>query len=102
MGVTEVIRELRTGKVAYNPHRRVEPVRPVLQATLRWKRRYSTLRRSTATDDLPAFVCGGGQFTVWNNINNPLVLEYRPMGVPLLTNVTGWKAETIFVSGGTL
>ena len=31
---------------------------------LRWKRRYSTLWSQRQQDVLPAFVCGGGQFTV--------------------------------------
>lgn len=32
---------------------------------------------------------------VWNNLNNPLVLEYEPLGVPLFTSITGWKLTTI-------
>ena len=33
--------------------------------------------------------------TVWNNLQNPLVLEYEPLGVPLFTSVTGWKVTEI-------
>jgi hypothetical protein len=32
---------------------------------------------------------------VWNNPQNPLVLEYEPLGIPLVTNVTGWKLTAI-------
>lgn len=32
---------------------------------------------------------------VWNNINNPLVLEYEPLGIPLFTSITGWKVTDI-------
>jgi hypothetical protein len=32
---------------------------------------------------------------IWNNLNNPLVLEYKPLGVPLLTSVTGWRLKAI-------
>lgn len=32
---------------------------------------------------------------VWNNLNNPLVLEYEPLGVPLFTSITGWKLVAI-------
>ncbi|NLW46723.1 MAG: hypothetical protein GXY86_05255 [Firmicutes bacterium] len=32
---------------------------------------------------------------VWNNMNNPLVLEYEPLAVPLLTSITGWKVKEI-------
>lgn len=32
---------------------------------------------------------------VWNNMNNPLVLEYEPLGVPLFTSITGWKVKEI-------
>ncbi len=33
--------------------------------------------------------------TVWNNINNPLILEYKPLGIPILTSITGWKVTEI-------
>ncbi|TCL75090.1 hypothetical protein EDC14_100320 [Hydrogenispora ethanolica] len=33
--------------------------------------------------------------TVWNNLNNPLVLEYEPLAIPLFTSVTGWKVTEI-------
>jgi hypothetical protein len=32
---------------------------------------------------------------IWNNLNNPLVLEYKPLGIPLLTSVTGWRLKAI-------
>jgi hypothetical protein len=32
---------------------------------------------------------------IWNNLQNPLVLEYEPLGIPLVTNVTGWKLTAI-------
>ncbi|NLM63953.1 MAG: hypothetical protein GX183_01655 [Firmicutes bacterium] len=99
----EVIRELRTGKVAYNFRTGGWNLSGLFAGDLKVEEEILyPVEINGNRMYLPAFVCGGGQFTVWNNINNPLVLEYRPMGVPLLTNVTGWKAETIFVSGGTL
>jgi hypothetical protein len=32
---------------------------------------------------------------VWDNLNNPLVLEYKPLGIPGITGVTGWKVTEI-------
>lgn len=32
---------------------------------------------------------------VWNNIQNPLILEYKPLSVPLITSITGWKLVSI-------
>lgn len=32
---------------------------------------------------------------VWNNLKNPLVLEYEPLAVPIFTSVTGWKLVSI-------
>ncbi|NLY76119.1 MAG: hypothetical protein GX075_12600 [Firmicutes bacterium] len=32
---------------------------------------------------------------VWNNLNNPLVLEYEPLGIPLITGITGWRVKEI-------
>lgn len=32
---------------------------------------------------------------VWNNLNNPLVLEYKPLGIPLVTAMSGWKVTEI-------
>jgi hypothetical protein len=32
---------------------------------------------------------------IWNNLLNPLVLEYEPLGIPLITNITGWKIKAI-------
>lgn len=32
---------------------------------------------------------------VWNNMNNPLILEYKPLGVPLFTSITGWQVKEI-------
>lgn len=32
---------------------------------------------------------------VWNNPKNPLVLQYEPLGIPLITSVTGWKLTAI-------
>jgi predicted metal-dependent RNase len=51
---------------------------------------------------IPAYKCGRGQMVVWNNIENPLVLEYKPFGIPLVTGVFGWKAESISIGGGQL
>jgi hypothetical protein len=33
--------------------------------------------------------------TVWNNLKNPLVLEYEPLGIPLFTSISGWKLISI-------
>ncbi|HEY8464152.1 MAG TPA: hypothetical protein VIM29_09065, partial [Bacillota bacterium] len=33
--------------------------------------------------------------TIWNNLKNPLVLQYEPLGIPLFTSVTGWRLTTI-------
>lgn len=32
---------------------------------------------------------------VWNNMQNPLILEYKPLSVPLITSITGWKLISI-------
>jgi hypothetical protein len=32
---------------------------------------------------------------IWNNLKNPLILEYEPLGIPLFTSVTGWKLTAI-------
>lgn len=32
---------------------------------------------------------------VWNNLKNPLVLEYEPLGIPLFTGISGWKLVSI-------
>jgi hypothetical protein len=32
---------------------------------------------------------------VWNNLKNPVVLEYEPLGIPLFTSITGWKLISI-------
>ena len=48
---------------------------------------------------LPAYKCAKGQLIIWNNMQNPLVLEYRPIGVPLITGVLGWRAESISIMG---
>jgi hypothetical protein len=32
---------------------------------------------------------------VWNNLKNPLVLQYEPLGIPLFTSLTGWKLTEI-------
>jgi hypothetical protein len=32
---------------------------------------------------------------IWNNLQNPLVLEYEPLGIPFITNITGWKIKAI-------
>ena len=32
---------------------------------------------------------------IWNNLKNPLVLEYEPLGIPLFTSITGWKLVAI-------
>jgi hypothetical protein len=32
---------------------------------------------------------------VWNNLKNPLVLQYEPLGIPLFTSITGWKLTEI-------
>ncbi len=32
---------------------------------------------------------------VWNNLKNPLILEYEPLGVPLFTGITGWRLKEI-------
>jgi hypothetical protein len=32
---------------------------------------------------------------IWNNLKNPLILEYEPLGIPLFTSITGWKLTAI-------
>lgn len=32
---------------------------------------------------------------VWNNLKNPLVLEYEPLGLPVFTSITGWKLTNL-------
>jgi hypothetical protein len=32
---------------------------------------------------------------VWNNLKNPVVLQYEPLGIPLFTSITGWKLVSI-------
>ena len=96
----EVLRELRTGKVAYNfkmgnvsltgilaGDRRVDE-EVLFPVDLNGRRVF-----------LPAYKCAKGQLIIWNNMQNPLVLEYRPIGVPLITGVFGWKAESISIGG---
>lgn len=34
-------------------------------------------------------------FIIWNNPKNPLVLQYEPLGIPIITSVTGWKLTAI-------
>ncbi|HOP75811.1 MAG TPA: hypothetical protein PLC07_12300 [Bacillota bacterium] len=45
-------------------------------------------------ESLRAFRLNKGM-VVWNNMNNPLVLEYEPLSVPLFTSITGWKLVSI-------
>ncbi len=33
--------------------------------------------------------------TVWNNLKNPLIIEYEPLGIPLFTSISGWKLNSI-------
>ncbi|HBE78054.1 MAG TPA: hypothetical protein DDW65_09795 [Firmicutes bacterium] len=32
---------------------------------------------------------------VWNNLKNPIVLQYEPLGIPFFTSITGWKLVSI-------
>jgi hypothetical protein len=43
---------------------------------------------------LHAFRVGKGM-VVWNNPQNPLMLEYEPLGIPPLPNVVGWRLRAI-------
>lgn len=44
---------------------------------------------------LPAFKVSGGQLIIWDNPNCPLVLQYNPAGIPVLTSLVGWKVTEI-------
>lgn len=44
---------------------------------------------------LPAFKVGNGQIIIWDNPNCPLVLQYNPAGIPVLTSLVGWKVMEI-------
>lgn len=96
----EVLRELRTGKKAYNFRTGGVSLSGLFSGDLVVEEEILyPVDINGNRMYLPAFVAGKGQFTIWNNLNNPLVLEYRPAGVPLITGVSGWKAESIWVSG---
>ncbi|OPZ65654.1 MAG: hypothetical protein BWY85_00433 [Firmicutes bacterium ADurb.Bin506] len=96
----EVLRELRTGKRAYNFRTGGANLAGLFSGDLLVEEEILyPVEINGNRMYLPAFVTGKGQFTIWNNLANPLVLEYRPLGVPLITGVGGWKAESIWVSG---
>jgi|GEM_PF-513337 hypothetical protein len=99
----EVLRELRTGRVAYNFKMGTFSLTGVLADDLRVEEEVLyPIDLNGRRVYLPAYKCAKGQIVVWNNIENPLVLEYKPFGIPLITGVFGWKAEAISVRGGQL
>lgn len=96
----EVLRELRTGKRAYNFRIGGVSLAGLFSGDLVVEEEILyPVEINGNRMYLSAFVTGNGQLTIWNNMNNPLVLEYRPVGVPFITGVTGWKAESIWITG---
>ena len=96
----EVLRELRTGKVAYNFKMGSVSLTGILAGDLKVEEEVLfPVDLNGKRVFLPAYKCAKGQLTIWNNMQNPLVLEYRPIGVPLITGVFGWKAESISIRG---
>ncbi len=96
----EVLRELRTGKVAYNFKMGSVSLTGVLAGDLRVDEEVLfPVELNGKRVFLPAYKCGRGQLIIWNNMQNPLVLEYRPVGLPLITGVFGWKTESISIRG---
>ncbi|HAI86247.1 MAG TPA: hypothetical protein DCL63_04575 [Firmicutes bacterium] len=96
----EVLRELRTGKVAYSFKMGSVSLAGVLAGDLKVEEEVLfPVDLNGKRVFLPAYKCAKGQLVIWNNMQNPLVLEYRPIGVPLITGVFGWKAETISIRG---
>ncbi len=96
----EVLRELRTGKVAYNFKMGSISLTGILAGDLKVEEEVLfPVDLNGRRVFLPAYKCAKGQLTIWNNMQNPLVLEYRPIGVPLITGVLGWKAEYISIGG---
>ncbi|MBP7868646.1 MAG: hypothetical protein BWY92_00340 [Firmicutes bacterium ADurb.BinA052] len=96
----EVLRELRTGKVAYNFKMGNVSLTGILAGDLRVDEEVLfPVDLNGRRVFLPAYKCAKGQLIIWNNMQNPLVLEYRPIGVPLITGVFGWKAESISIGG---
>jgi len=96
----EVLRELRTGKVAYNFKMGNVSLTGILAGDLRVDEEVLfPVDLNGRRVFLPAYKCAKGQLTIWNNMQNPLVLEYRPIGVPLITGVFGWKAESVSIRG---
>lgn len=96
----EVLRELRTGKVAYNFKMGNVSLTGIMAGDLRVDEEVLfPVDLNGRRVFLPAYKCAKGQLIIWNNMQNPLVLEYRPIGVPLITGVFGWKAESISIGG---
>ena len=96
----EVLRELRTGRVAYNFKMGNVSLTGILAGDLRVDEEVLfPVDLNGRRVFLPAYKCAKGQLIIWNNMQNPLVLEYRPIGVPLITGVFGWKAESISIGG---
>ena len=96
----EVLRELRTGKVAYNFKMGSVSLTGILAGDLKVEEEVLfPVDLNGRRVFLPAYKCAKGQLTIWNNMQNPLVLEYRPIGVPLITGVFGWRAESISIGG---
>jgi hypothetical protein len=96
----EVLRELRTGRVAYNFKMGSVSLTGILAGDLNVEEEVLfPVDLNGRRVFLPAYKCARGQLTIWNNMQNPLVLEYRPIGVPLVTGVFGWKAESMSVRG---
>ena len=96
----EVLRELRTGKVAYNFKVGNVSLTGILAGDLKVDEEVLfPVELNGRRVFLPALKCAKGQLTIWNNMQHPLGLEYRPIGVPLFTGVFGWKAESISIGG---
>ncbi|MEA4883187.1 MAG: hypothetical protein VB144_05955 [Clostridia bacterium] len=96
----EVLHELRTGGVAYNFRVGNLSLTGVFAGDLRVEEEILfPVEVNGKRVYLPAYRCMRGQLTIWNNSQNPLVLEYQPIGIPLITGVFGWKVESISIGG---
>ncbi|MCR4426357.1 MAG: hypothetical protein NUW23_09245 [Firmicutes bacterium] len=96
----EVLRELRTDRVAYNFRLGTVSLMGIVAVDLRVEEEVLyPIELNGRRVHLPAFKCYNGQLTIWNNLQNPLVLEFRPVGIPVLSSVVGWKAESMSIRG---
>lgn len=94
----EVFRELRDNKTAYNYWIGSFSLAGVVAMDLKvGEEMLYPVELNGRRVYLPAIKTSNGQFTVWNNLNNPLVLEFKPFGIPLVTGMVGWRVETMSV-----